>query len=92
MGSRKRVKAKISKKHLFIISLVVILVVLGILGYFFLLKNKLKLNGYNSKITLNYKTDFKKANFNELKEMLKKDRDVDIEGLWYETRAEIEKL
>lgn len=35
--------------------------------------------------------DFKKANFNELKEMLKKDRDVDIEGLWYETRAEIEK-
>ena len=63
MGSRKRVKFKINKKHLLIISLVVMLIVLGILGYFFLLKNKLNLKGYNSKITINYKTDFKNANF-----------------------------
>lgn len=35
--------------------------------------------------------EFKKANFNELKEMYKKDRNLDMEGLWYETRAEIEK-
>lgn len=63
MRSRKRVKSIINKKHLLIISLVVILIVLGILGYFFLLKNKLNLKGYNSKITINYKTDFKKANF-----------------------------
>ena len=63
MRSRKRVKSRIKRKHFFIVSLIVLLIVFGIIGYSFLLKNKLNLKGFSSKITINYKTDFKKANF-----------------------------
>lgn len=63
MSSKKRVKHNYKKKNIVRVVFVFSLILIGVLGYFLLLKNKLNLTGYDGSITIDYKGKFSKDNF-----------------------------